>query len=248
MRKYLILSIALVAGLLLSSCDNNSTNPEPVSQKGSIYVTSSPSGAQIWVDGTNSNKVTPDSVTNINEGNHSVTLKLDGYRDTTLTNVNVVAGYQTAKNVVLSSDISIVKYGPVKLWETTGTSVDQPSGLDLSTGQAYGVSGSNKDMVDIYYSSNGFVVKSADNVNNRITSFLVGNASNLDDAVNSPLATNSWVTQINDTETNYAFLFDADLHYSKLKITNRGGGTPGNPAWVEVTYYYNNTANDVRFK
>ena len=44
-----------------------------------------------------------------------------------------------------------------------------------------------------------------------------------------------------DTQTNYVFLYDDDGHYSKMKITNRGGGSGSDPAWVEITWIYNNT-------
>ena len=47
--------------------------------------------------------------------------------------------------------------------------------------------------------------------------------------------------------SNYVFLYDHDGHYSKLKIVNSGGGVPGEPAWVEVQWYYNNTLLDNRF-
>ena len=48
-------------------------------------------------------------------------------------------------------------------------------------------------------------------------------------------------------DPNYVFLYDNDGHYSKLMISSRGGGTPGNPAWVELKWIYNKTASDNRF-
>ncbi len=256
MKKYLILPLLLLTGFLLSSCDNTTTSPEPANPTtGSIFMDSSPQGAQIWVDGVNSGKITPDSVTNLSANSHNVTLKLDGYRDTTLTGVDVIAGMQTKKFVQLSSSLSYVVYGPVRIYETAGTTVDQPSGIDLSTGSAYGVSGSNKDLVDIYYSTSGtggqgYLVQSADLASSmsRKTAFYVGSGTNLMDGVASPLATPSWANHMTDRESNYVFLFDNDLHYSKIIITNWGGGTgPGDPAYVEVKWIYNKTVNDTRF-
>ena len=52
---------------------------------------------------------------------------------------------------------------------------------------------------------------------------------------------------MNDRETNYVFLYDNDGNYSKAKISGFGGGTPGNPDWVELNWLYNKTANDNRF-
>ena len=46
-------------------------------------------------------------------------------------------------------------YGPVTIYETAGTTASQPSGIDLSSGNAYGVSSTDKDKVDIYYSTDG---------------------------------------------------------------------------------------------
>ncbi len=252
MKKYIYLVIILFLALIISSCDNSTTEPTTPDNTGRIFVNSTPTGAQIFIDNTNTNKVTPDSTDKLSAGNHNVTLKLDGYRDTTFT-VNVVQGLITTKFVQLNSTESITTFGPVKLYETAGTTADQPSGLDLSTGNAYGVSGADKGKVDIYYTSNGFLVQSADlNTTQgltRETLFHVGDGTNLNDGVGS---TNSsfWsvVKSMSDRESNYVFLYDNDSHYSKLKITGFGGGTgPGDPAWVEVTWIYNNNAIDTRF-
>lgn len=245
-KRYLYLLPIIALGLFLSSCDNT-TEPTPVTT-GGIFISSTPSGAQIWVDNSNSGKVTPDSVTGLSTGTRTVTLKLANYKDTTFT-MNVVANTKVSKNVTLTSDVVTVTFGPVRLWETTGTSASQPSGLTLATGSALSIATTpQKDSVDIYYSSSGFVIRTASgNVNTRDTRFLVGTSTNLNDATDSPVATGSWATQVLDTETKYFFLHDADGHYSKMIITSRGGGTPGNPAWVEVSWIYNLTADDVRF-
>lgn len=253
MKKYIYLAAFLFLSLIIASCDNNTTEPTVPDNTGRIFVNSTPAGAQIFVDGTNTNNVTPDSTDKLSTGNHDVTLKLDGYRDTTIT-VNVLQGLTTSKFVQLTSTESITPYGPIKIYETVGTTVDQPSGLDLSSGIAYGVSGADKGKVDIYYTSSGFLVQSA-SLNTtqgltRETFFLVGNGTNLNDGVSSPTYPigGTWTNNIQDTQTNYVFLYDDDSHYSKLRITQRGGGSgPGDPAWIEVTWLYNNTAIDTRF-
>ena len=246
MKKLILIPIALLLGLFITSCEDSTTDA-PAVTTGTLFVQSAPTGAQIWVDGTNTGKVTPDSVKNLSAGTHSLTLKLDGYKDTVQTNVTITAGFTTSKLITLTS--ASLTFGPVKLWETTGTTAAQPSGLDLSTGLAYGISSVDKDKVDIFYSSTGFVVRSANGSSGmtRVTSFLVGSGTNLNDGVDSPAATTLWLTQIGDREANYVFLYDNDLHYSKLKITSFGGGTPGNPAWVEVTYIYNGQTNSKVF-
>ncbi len=194
--------------------------------------------------------VTPDTVEGVTEGLRTVTLKLQDYYDTTFT--ISVTGDQTSVvgPIVLVTDIVTALYGPVRIYETIGTTAIQPSGLDLSSGNAWGVSSDSSGLVDIYYSSTGFLVQSAHLASNlvRETDFLVGTASNIFDGVDSPLRnTGTWTDNIPDTETNYVFLYDHDGNYSKLKIVNMGGGTPNNPAWVEVQWYYNKTMLDNRF-
>lgn len=247
--KKLIFLLIIPLVMLITSCDSD--DPITQTQTGNIYITSSPAGAAIWIDGLNTSKTTPDTVTGVDQGARSVTLKLQDYRDTTLT-ISVNGGQTTIVGpVVLVSNIVITLFGPVKIYETSGTDpITQPSGLDLSTGLAHGVSSSEANLVDIYYSSAGFLVQSADLYGTLIreTDFFVSSGTNLFDEVDSPLRnTGTWTTGIGDRENNYVFLYDHDGHYSKLKIVNWGGGNPGDPAWVEVQYYYNTAVQDNRF-
>lgn len=251
MKKLIYLTLFLIAALILVSCDSED-DPITPAAKGNLFVSSIPAGAQIWIDGVNSNKVTPDTVKDLEAKTYDVTLKLENYFDTTFT--ISVTGNQTSivTNVQLVSNILLDSFGPVRIWETVGTTATQPSGLDLSTGNAYGIGATNPDraFVDIYYTSTGFVVQSADISPNmtRVTKFRVGTASDLNDGVDSPLHTaGTWTNNMDDRETNYVFLYDQDGHYSKIKIVDFGGGTPGNPAWVELQWFYNKTTDDTRF-
>ena len=249
MKKFVLLLITAATVLILSSCDSNEPTT-PVNTKGNLYITSNPAGAQIWLDGVNTNQVTPDTVLDIEEGSHNFTLKLTDYNDTTITVSITAERTGVIGPVVLTSNIMTTLYGPVKIYETAGTDSTQPSGLDLSSGNAYGLSSSQKGSVDIYYTSNGFLVQSADLYPNlvRVTKFQVGTGSNLFDDEDSPdRNTGTWTNNIIDREANYVFLYDHDGHYSKLKIVNWGGGVPGEPAWVEVQWYYNDTELDNRF-
>lgn len=250
MRKYLSLTVLIILGVLIASCSDNSTNPPVVEDTGSILINSSPDSAQIFVDGSNTSKFTPDSVSNLSVGDHSVTLKLSGYRDTTIT-VPVVANQQTSKFVNLVSTLSVTNYGPKRIYESADPSASDPSGLDLSTGNAIAISTSDSIYADIYYSSSGYLVQSAslNSHMHRETFFRVGSGSNLSDGNDSPIypLDGPWNTSIGDRESNYVFLYDDDGNYSKLIISNFGGGTPGNPAWVELTWIYNNTGADNRF-
>ena len=66
----------------------------PVVTTGSISFASTPSGADIYLDGTIQTPKTPATITNVSAGNHSYILRLTGYNDSTGT-VTVTTG-QTA--------------------------------------------------------------------------------------------------------------------------------------------------------
>ena len=251
MNKILSLLFILSIGFVLSSCDSTTDPVIPPITTGSVYLESTPAGAEIWVDGVSSGKVTPDSVTNIEEGNYNITLKLADYDDTTFV-ITVIAGQQVSNAVTMTSNLFVTSHGTVRLWETLGTDpITEPSGLDLSSGNAYGISSSDKDKVDIYYSSNGFLVKSADLYPGltRVTDFMVGGAIDLNDGIDSPLrSTGIWTDNMSDAEQNYVYLYDNDGHYSKLRITflYQGGGS-NDPSYIDVEWWYNETVDYVRF-
>lgn len=249
MRSLILFLIIPFTVLLMTSCDSG-TDPITTKAQGNIFLASNPAGAQIWLDGTNTSKMTPDTIKNVDEGSHSVTIKLQDYNDVTFS-VTVSAGQtNVVATVVLVSNIIKTLFGPIRLYETLGTGANEPSGLDLSSGNAWGVSSDSSGLVDIYYSSTGFLVQSADLYTGLIreTDFLVGSATNLFDGEDSPFRnTGTWTNNIDDREPNYVFLYDHDGYYSKLKIVNWGGGVIGEPAWVEVQWYFNKTLLDNRF-
>jgi hypothetical protein len=261
MRKYIKLSFAaallLFVAMFINACDSTSTDDpvSPAATKGSMFVSSSPAGAQIWINGSNSGKVTPDSVTNLDPATYNVTLKLANYKEATF-QVAVAAGYQSKpETYTLVSDLDLVTYGPVTIYETIGTTAAQPSGLNLRNGsRGFSTSTTEKDSVDMYYSSTGFLIQSASLGSNmtRNTYFKLPSASgvsNLFDGASSPAFVNTWGNAIADRDsTTYYFVYDNDGHYSKLKVVGYGGGTTGNPAWVQVKWIYNRKAGDVRFQ
>ena len=74
----------------------------PIIIRGNIYLESEPNGAQIFIDGNNSGKVTPDTLLNYPVGNHSITLKKNEFRDTTF-QINVIGYLTVSKKVNLTS-------------------------------------------------------------------------------------------------------------------------------------------------
>lgn len=257
--KKLILFLLPVAILVINSCENKSNNPVDSSQtdKGSLYITSNPASAQIWMDNSNTNQVTPDTVENIQEGTHNITLKLSEYRDTTIS-VSVTAGQtKNVSNVVLSSSVSAILSDPIKIYESADSTSSYPNGIDLSNGKkAYSIYSDSSNLIDIYYSTEGtggqgYLVQSADLKFGliRSTKFYLGSDDNIFDGVDSPVKNDStWANHMSDSkDSNYVFLYDHDGHYSKLKIVQTGGGVPGEPKWVQVQWYYNKALLDRRF-
>jgi len=68
---------------------------------GKIYITSNPAGATIVLDGEQTSLVTPDTLSPLSPGQHSILLSLENYRDTTIVS-NVVSGDVTNEDVELT--------------------------------------------------------------------------------------------------------------------------------------------------
>lgn len=253
MKKLFFLLLIPFFALLISSCSD-----DPVSTptaEGNLFLNSIPAGAEIWIDGANTLQTTPDTVFDIDAGVHSVTLKRNEYVDTTFSISIIEDETSVVGPIVLVSDIQTSLYGPKRIYESYGTTAAQPSGVDLSSGNVWGISSDSSGVVDIYYYSNAqgtsYLIQSADLAGLiRETDFSVGSGTNIFDGEDSPLrTTGTWATNIDESETDYVFLYDHDGHYSKLIIVNRGGGSgPGDPAYVDIQWYYNKEVQDNRFK
>ncbi|MCP5064420.1 MAG: PEGA domain-containing protein [Ignavibacteriae bacterium] len=250
MKKISLILLALLISITFISCDETAT--DPVDETGTIFVDSNPQGAEIWLDDVNTNKFTPATIT-ADEGVRTVTLKLEGFEDLTIT-VSVESGNESIVSSNTLVALSVYFSTPVRIWETYNTPVTLPSGLDLSTGFAYGTSDEmNRGNIDLYYYSsvdgNWLVQSSHLNTNmSRETFFKAGFHADLEDGVSSTVKTVNWDNNMSDEETNYVFIYDADGHYSKLKIFDSGGdGTSDDPAWVEVVWVYNSVQDDPTF-
>jgi len=141
-------------------------DPITAALEGNLYITSIPAGAEIWIDGVNTSQTTPDTVKDVDEGVRNVTLKRDEFKDTTFSVSNTAEETSVVGPVVLTSDIQTSLYGPVRIWESYGTPASLPSEIDLSSGNAWGVSSDSSGVVDIYYfskaSGSSYLIQSAD--------------------------------------------------------------------------------------
>ena len=255
MKKYFVLPLILLFIVFIESCSDNSTNPPTVTEKGSILIDSDPQGAEIFRDGQDQNKTTPDSLTDIDPGTYQITLKLNGYRDTTIS-VDVTANIQTSKFVEMKSSLTTTLFGsptPIRIYETFGTPASLPSGLQLSTGNAYGVSSADGNKVDLYYYTNSnfsvHEIRSPDSYTGltKVTHFLLGGTNLMDGTSSSTYPNGGWNTTMSDASGgNYYFIYTDDNHYVKLKIV-ADGTDPNGYAYLDIEYIYNNTVNDIRF-
>ena len=101
---------------------------------GKLYIQTNPSGANIFIDNSNTGKLTPDTVKNLEVGNYNVTLKLTDYNDTTFS-VNIQKDFVTLKNINLREkqavQIDTLYYGFILLGQTRFTfSFNQDITLD----------------------------------------------------------------------------------------------------------------------
>jgi uncharacterized protein YkwD len=99
---------------------------------GKIYVSSSPRGAQIWLDNVNTRLVTSSYVQNVPAGTHTVALKLEGYKDATRT-VQVKAGSTAWVSNVQLVRITVPPPTPTKTPPPTPTVTPLPAGSQISS-------------------------------------------------------------------------------------------------------------------
>ena len=92
-----LLYLALVCSIFFSSC-GSSTTPEAM---GTIRVTSVPTGAKVFLDGTDKGLTTDCTLSNVNTGSHSIKLTKAGYADFQGT-ATVTAGQTTNFNAALA--------------------------------------------------------------------------------------------------------------------------------------------------
>ena len=98
---------------------------------GSIQVNSTPTGAQVFLDGSDTGELTNCTLTDVSPGSHTVMLVMEGYEDEQ-TSVSVTAGQTATVSVTLT--------------EPTITVLELPTGTVWTTGEGveikWGVSGS----------------------------------------------------------------------------------------------------------
>ena len=75
---------------------------------GSIKVTSAPAGATIFLDGVNTGKFTPDTITDVTVGNHAIYITFSGYTPPDPTTVTIVREEKANIHFVLKNKLRIM--------------------------------------------------------------------------------------------------------------------------------------------
>ncbi|HPI37829.1 MAG TPA: PEGA domain-containing protein [Ignavibacteriaceae bacterium] len=249
MKKLLLIPALLLFGLLITSCDEETTSPETSgTNKGSIFVSSTPTGAQIWVNGSNTGKITPDTVKNLDSGFVNITLKLTNYKDTTFSR-EILPNFTSSVFIQMSQPpIYEVSYSNIQLYEQASSSF---SGLNLATGARVNSSAADADIFLETVELKSQDQRTPSVSNPRVTYFNNSPASTnlLDGVASSIFSSATWGKSKSRSATTYSFLYTKDGNYVKLKCVNYGGATgPSDPdRWVVVSYKYNQTVGDTRF-
>lgn len=83
--------------IIANSCVEDHVMPKI----GTVFITSDPIGAKIFLDDEDQNMQTPDSLNNLLEGEYKITLKLNEFNDTTF-NINVKNHSNISENIYLN--------------------------------------------------------------------------------------------------------------------------------------------------
>ncbi len=109
LKKYIKeLFLISITGIIFISCNQkiSITPPDSPPPNGYIYISTNPEGFQIYLDGKQRRRVTPDSLTWLTGGNHLITLKKNLYSDYNFT-VKIVEGVKENKFVDFADDTSM---------------------------------------------------------------------------------------------------------------------------------------------
>ena len=132
---------------MISGCSNILFGPS-----GSIEITSTPSGANIFLDGEDIRKETPYTLKNVSAGNHVIELTLPDMKYTKIVDVKV---YQTTNiNIEFYSQITLDKINVLP--STTNITLSLGNSITISSVTAYysDYSSANIPLTNCTYSSN----------------------------------------------------------------------------------------------
>lgn len=214
---------------------------------GLLVINSDPSGASIYIDEVNTQETTPKIFTQP-DGAYSVKLRAEDHADTT---IDVVI--ENAQDVELDVNLrgEFVTYFSGKvLYDTTNTTINQPSGLNFETGNLLNISENSgqrfdADIIFVPNQFGGYELRTPNGTNGmfRDTRFKVSKSTNFNDNEDSPTEDPTWKNSFPATTKNYVFGYTSDGHYVKIQIVK----LLENPYRVELRWIINDNTFDSRF-
>ena len=109
MKAFAILFFVLVCFIFLRCSEDSPEIPPAQDPTGILVIKSNPSGAQIYLMGTNTGKTTPDSISNLDPGTYDGFLYLQ-YYDTAYFTATVFANVTTIIDTSLEDTLPIVEF------------------------------------------------------------------------------------------------------------------------------------------
>ncbi len=99
------LLVILISGIVLYSCRRqiSVTPPDAPPPSGFMYIDSYPKGFDIYLDGKDRRRITPDSLTWLSNGIYKITLKKDLFRDSSFT-INILEGKKKSMYIDFSKN------------------------------------------------------------------------------------------------------------------------------------------------
>ncbi|MGD1006435.1 MAG: two-component regulator propeller domain-containing protein [Ignavibacteriaceae bacterium] len=103
------ITAVFIPGIILISCNQivSVTPPDAPPPNGFIFIASYPEGFQIYLNGQERRRATPDSLTWLSNGTYMITLKKNLFRDTSIT-VNIVEGQKKSAFIDFSKNPSML--------------------------------------------------------------------------------------------------------------------------------------------
>ena len=126
-RVFVYLSgvVGAVLALFLFGCEEVAPKPTPPEpEPGSIHVASTPAGARVFFNDSDTGRVTPYTISEVPAGFHTIRLTLDGHSDWGPTTVSVTAGRTATVNATLNRPPNAPTLPPVESQTyTEGTAI-----------------------------------------------------------------------------------------------------------------------------
>ncbi|MBU2492734.1 MAG: PEGA domain-containing protein [Bacteroidetes bacterium] len=104
MKKVFLTAVFVISFFLISCREDIVEFAEIQKDSGSLFLSSYPQGAVIFLKDTQTNFKTPEEFDELEPGEYIITLKLDGYSDTTIV-VNVESGKRNFLSIFLNKKI-----------------------------------------------------------------------------------------------------------------------------------------------